>query len=135
MSKILDEKVEILEMKESLLKFRLNGEIIEADYYQGKNYLDIHWTEGNFRIPLLNPKKSKNKSHQEGSLQAPMPGKIIKVLVKEGQQVSKSEILFILEAMKMEHKIIAPHAGQVQKIFFNEGERVSQGENLAELLA
>lgn len=131
MSKV--DSIEILEMKDSTLKFRMEGEIREASYYQGKNYLDLHLPEGNFRIALSDGKKSKNKTQHEGGLQAPMPGKVVKVLVKENQKVSKGELLLILEAMKMEHKIIAPHNGILKKIFFQEGERVSQDDALAEI--
>jgi len=83
--------------------------------------------------PLSNGKKRSKTQAHEGGLEAPMPGKIVKVLVKEKQTVQKGEILLILEAMKMEHKIVAPHDGKIRKIFYQEGERVSQGEELVEI--
>jgi len=67
-----------------------------------------------------------------GGLAAPMPGKIIAVLVEAGVEVEKGTPLLILEAMKMEHTIKAPAAGTVREILYREGEQVAEG---AELLA
>ena len=123
-------KIEIIEMKDSILRFKIEGQIQSALYYWEKDFLDVHSEQGNFRIPIANAKKRSKTQHQEGSLQAPMPGKIIKVLVQEKQSVKKGEVLLIMEAMKMEHKITAPKEGQLNKIFYKEGDRVSQGEDL-----
>jgi 3-methylcrotonyl-CoA carboxylase alpha subunit len=65
-----------------------------------------------------------------GSLVAPMPGKVIQVLVEAGAQVKKGEALLILEAMKMEHTITAPADGIVTEILFAAGEQVLEGAEL-----
>ncbi len=129
-----DENIQILEMKDSRIKLKISKETFEGFYYSGKNFVDLHLPFGNFRIPL-EMKKSRNsqKSHHEEGLQAPMPGKIIKIFVKAGDQVKKGDLLLILEAMKMEHQVMTPQDGTIQKILFKEGERVSQGEELVEL--
>jgi 3-methylcrotonyl-CoA carboxylase alpha subunit len=67
-----------------------------------------------------------------GSLAAPMPGKIIAVMVKPGQKVDKGAPLVILEAMKMEHTISAPADGVVREVHYAPGEQVLEG---AELIA
>lgn len=69
----------------------------------------------------------------EEDLRAPMPGKILKMLAKEGDEVEKGRPLLVLEAMKMEHEIRAPRAGKVKKLFFGLGEMVGLGDLLAEL--
>ena len=51
-----------------------------------------------------------------GSLHAPMPGRVVKVLVAEGDPVEAGQALLVLEAMKMEHTIRAPHAGKVTAV-------------------
>ena len=61
-----------------------------------------------------------------------MPGKILEVHVRVGQKVESGDTLMVMEAMKMEHKIVASSAGTVDSIHFNEGDQVPQG---AELLA
>ena len=70
-----------------------------------------------------------------GSLSAPMPGKVLQVLVQAGAQVAKGTPLVILEAMKMEHTIAAPHDGRVAEIHFKAGEQVAEGTELLRLEA
>jgi biotin carboxyl carrier protein len=62
-----------------------------------------------------------------------MPGKIFKVLLKEGDSVKIGDIILIMEAMKMEHAIKANKDGVVSKILFGEGEQVSGNSALCEL--
>jgi 3-methylcrotonyl-CoA carboxylase alpha subunit len=70
-----------------------------------------------------------------GSLAAPMPGKVIQVLVEPGAQVAKGAPLVILEAMKMEHTITAPRDGTVKEIRYRAGEQVAEGAQLLVLEA
>ncbi|ASJ09428.1 pyruvate carboxylase [Thermococcus siculi] len=69
----------------------------------------------------------------EGVVTAPMPGKILRILVKEGEQVKTGQGLLILEAMKMENEIPAPKDGVVKKILIKEGDTVDTGQALIEL--
>jgi len=62
-----------------------------------------------------------------GSLRAPMPGRVIAVLVAEGERVSKGQVLLRLEAMKMEHSMRAAIAGVVTRLAAREGEQVEEG--------
>jgi acetyl-CoA carboxylase biotin carboxylase subunit len=62
---------------------------------------------------------------------APMPGKIVKVLVSLGQEVKTGQTLVIMEAMKMEHSIGAPHDGVVTELGASEGEQVVEGHVVA----
>ncbi len=72
-------------------------------------------------------------SPADNTIEAPMPGKILKILVTEGQRVKADERLFILEAMKMENEVVAPRDGTVKKIFFKENDLVSLGQVIMEL--
>ena len=69
----------------------------------------------------------------QGSLAAPMPGKIVKVMTKPGAKVVKGDALLILEAMKMEHTIAAPADGVVKEIHYGAGEQVLEGAELISL--
>jgi len=51
------------------------------------------------------------ESETGGEIGAPMPGRILKIMVSEGQSVQKGQVLFIVEAMKMEHNICSPANG------------------------
>ncbi|CAM2069913.1 Biotin/lipoyl-binding protein [Sulfidibacter corallicola] len=61
---------------------------------------------------------------------APMPGKVIKVLVNQGDVVEKGQVLMVMEAMKMEHRIEAPGPGTVTAIHFQADDLVDQGVHL-----
>ncbi len=68
-----------------------------------------------------------------GSLAAPMPGRVIKLMVAAGAKVEKGQPLLILEAMKMEHTITAPADGTVKEIHYAAGEQVLEGAELIRL--
>jgi 3-methylcrotonyl-CoA carboxylase alpha subunit len=65
-----------------------------------------------------------------GGLTAPMPGKVIAVLVDTGAKVERGVPLLIMEAMKMEHTIMAPAAGAVREILYGVGDQVAEGAEL-----
>jgi len=66
-----------------------------------------------------------------GSLHAPMPGSVVRVLVAAGDEVGAGQPLVILEAMKMEHTVQAPHAGTVTEVCVAVGTQVDTGTVLA----
>ena len=68
----------------------------------------------------------------EGSLTAPMPGKVIALLAECGAPVEKGAPLLVLEAMKMEHTLVAPAAGTVKAFCYAVGEQVTDGAELLE---
>ncbi|WP_297477815.1 pyruvate/oxaloacetate carboxyltransferase [Thermococcus sp.] len=69
----------------------------------------------------------------EGVVTSPMPGKILRILVKEGEQVKTGQGLVVLEAMKMENEIPVPKDGVVKRILVKEGDTVDTGQPLIEL--
>ncbi len=70
-----------------------------------------------------------------GRLTAPMPGKVVAVLVAAGARVERGTPLIVLEAMKMEHAIKAPADGRVEKLPFAVGDVVGEGEELLAFVA
>ena len=67
------------------------------------------------------------------AVSAPMPGTILKVNVSNGQAVKKGDVLFILEAMKMENEIMAPCDGTVAGVSVAQGASVETGTALCTL--
>ncbi|CCG06791.1 biotin/lipoyl-containing protein [Pararhodospirillum photometricum] len=65
-----------------------------------------------------------------GSLVAPMPGRVVQVLVGVGDSVERGQPLMVLEAMKMETTIAAPQAGTVAEVLFGVGDAVDDGARL-----
>ncbi|MDX2161268.1 MAG: biotin carboxylase N-terminal domain-containing protein [bacterium] len=102
---------------------------------EGQN--DVWWVHsggGTFRFQWVNPLPTRTgRVESEGSLRSPMPGTIIAVPVTVGQTVAKGDILLIIEAMKMEHRIKAPHAGVVTHLYFSTGQYVQDGVPLLDL--
>ncbi len=71
--------------------------------------------------------------HRDASMSAPMPGLVLKILVRPGDVVTKGAPLLILEAMKMEHQIVAPRDGEIAAVNCREGELVQSGVELVTL--
>ena len=68
-----------------------------------------------------------------GGLTAPMPGAMLSTDVAVGDDVRKGDLLLILEAMKMEHRITAPRDGKVEAVHIEAGEQVANGQLLVTL--
>jgi biotin carboxyl carrier protein len=62
---------------------------------------------------------------------APMPGKVVRVLVAQGAQVEAGQGLLVIEAMKMQNEIRAPKSGTLERLLVSEGQAVNSGEILA----
>ena len=95
---------------------------------------DIHvWCEGatyDFRADA--PRARARRATEEAGLRAPMPGRVVRTLVAEGDRVARGATLLILEAMKMEHAILAPREGVVSRLPFRAGEQVDAGAVLVD---
>ena len=74
----------------------------------------------------------KGKAEQE-SVRAPMPGKLIDVLVREGSTILRGEPLVILEAMKMQNEIQSPVNGQIIKVLAKPNSNVMKDDILVEI--
>ena len=86
---------------------------------------------GAHRLVLVDPfAHADDQEEQGGALTAPMPGKVVAVMVESGAQVKKGAPLMILEAMKMEHTINAPTDGRITDLLFPVGALVSEGAQL-----
>ena len=79
---------------------------------------------------ISNDEKIYADPKNEREVGSSIPGKIVKVLVSEGEEVKKGDKLFIAEAMKMETNIVANIDGKVKDIFVREGDMVESGELL-----
>ena len=71
----------------------------------------------------------------DGGLEAAMPGQVLDVLVHVGDTVERGQTLLLLEAMKMELRMVAPFAGQVRAVRCAAGQVVERGQLLVELQA
>jgi acetyl/propionyl-CoA carboxylase alpha subunit len=70
---------------------------------------------------------------EKSVVSAPMPGKVLRVLAREGERVEQRQPLLLLEAMKMETPLVSPYDAVVRRILVAEGDRVAGGAVLVEL--
>lgn len=94
--------------------------------------------DGAYEFALQDPMKALlaaagGASAGGGLLASPMPGKIVKVLVKEGESVAEGQTLLVMEAMKMQNELKSPSAGTVIKVHVEEGATVETGAKLVEV--
>lgn len=68
-----------------------------------------------------------------GAVIAIMPGKIIRVLVAQGDEIAEGQVVCLLEAMKMENELKAPKRGRVKALYAQPGQNVEKGAVLAEI--
>ena len=92
----------------------------------------VHYDGHIFCLEKTEPGSQDNDSEQ--GMTAPMPGKILEVKVENGQAVGAGELLMVMEAMKMEHRILASIDGMVNVLNFQQGDQVQQGDTLVEIV-
>jgi acetyl-CoA/propionyl-CoA carboxylase biotin carboxyl carrier protein len=111
------------------LEVEVNGRLFDVRVFGGTGDGP---SEGPARRP---PRRGGGRSApgsgtSEGTVLAPMQGKVLKVMVGEGQEVAADEPLCLLEAMKMESEIRAPRSGTVKRVLVEAGSTVRAGEPL-----
>jgi len=114
----------------------LGGLSLEVTVEEASNGLLVRTNGREFQVEIFDPRSWRRGRgvgiELEGRQQlvAPMPGKIVRVLVAAGQQVTAGEGLLVIEAMKMQNEIRSPKSGTVEKVA-REGQTVNAGEVLA----
>jgi biotin carboxyl carrier protein len=74
--------------------------------------------------------ESSISDRTEYFLKAPMPGLVVSIPVKEGQEVEKGDVLVVLESMKMQNELRSPRAGTVSRLRVSTGDNVEQHDTL-----
>jgi acetyl/propionyl-CoA carboxylase alpha subunit len=114
------------------ISFNLNGEYIKCVYSLTQE-LAIYISLNGFqykvnRLDILDESRNWERERSEQNIKknlfSPMPGKVVKINVNEGQEVKKDQSLIIIEAMKMENKLLATHDTIIEKINVIIGQQV-----------
>ena len=92
-----------------------------------KNQIIVNMPFGDVNLELIPKFHIPEEKIVEGSLVAPMPGKVIDLKVKKGSKVKSGDTLVILEAMKMEQSIKASKDGVIDEVFISKGDQVENG--------
>jgi 3-methylcrotonyl-CoA carboxylase alpha subunit len=98
--------------------------------------VDVFTAAGHAQGRLLTPEQIGRAgvgASTADTVPAPMPGRVLKVLVQTGDKVQAGQALMVLEAMKMEHTLCAPRDGRVMTCLCATGDQVSEGATLLQL--
>ena len=127
---ILEKNVEIISFDNEMLECVIDDIRSQYQIYRDEDRLFVFDSFNDIQLKVLPRFVDPSTSSIEGSLLAPMPGKISEVLIKKDQKVKAGQSLMIIEAMKMEQTIKSPNAGKISKIMVKKGQQVENGESL-----
>ena len=104
-----------------------------------RDLFDVELHGHNYAVQLVDPKRLRGQqslgAHDHGSARilAPMPGKVVRLLVEVGAQVEAGAGIVVVEAMKMQNEMKSPKAGVVTALNAEAGATVNAGDILAEI--
>ena len=127
--------VEILSFEDNIAEIEVNGTQYSVEV---NKEVKSSKTPKLVRASIPEPKRSeskpkKNISSSSTPVKAPLPGSILQVFVKEGDEVKVGDKLLIMEAMKMENNVLAEKAGKVTMVKIKTGDTVLQNDVLLEI--
>ena len=115
-----------------------DGKSYESFVYQGEEGWDVLLRGRQYQVKVVDEREKRLKDAAGGGaveggefhLKAPMPGLVVAVLIEEGQEVKKGQVMLILESMKMQNELKAPRDGIVGRVRVKAGESVEQRQTL-----
>ncbi len=136
-----DEKITISpgQMRSNFMSLDIDGKTTKVYFARadGKFYVFINGYQYEIVDIYRESQTNVSKEHlivdDESEICAPMPGKILKLFVKERDEIEVKQRLVIVEAMKMENSINATRKGKVKRVNFKEGDLVDTGQPIIEL--
>jgi biotin carboxyl carrier protein len=119
-----------------LLSLKLGNQIYEIRSERSAGELSLWVGSKRFAAEVRDPRSLRGRGralddHGPRKVTAPMPGKVVRVLVQEGSEVETGSGIAVVEAMKMQNEIKSPKKGTIQKILVSEGMAVNSGDVLA----
>ena len=134
---------ELMEVDAALTARDVLSVLLGGDAYEVKRERslqgDVHMIIGSARyaVDVQDPRSLRTRRSAAGTetgprkVTAPMPGKIVRVMVAVGDEVKAGQGIVVMEAMKMQNEMKSPKDGRVQKILVAEGSTVNPGDGLA----
>jgi geranyl-CoA carboxylase alpha subunit len=132
-----EHRFEIEELACDTIRFRINGVMESAKFLRDRDLLYIQYRGGTLAVRDLTRSAPAlaASTGSDGKVRATMNGRVVAVLVKQGERVEAGQPVMTLEAMKMEHVHAAPISGTISAIDVVEGEQVTTGKIVAEIEA
>ena len=129
--------VDAVEVAPNVVSILLEGQSFEISVTPSPDgKLKLQTGSREFTAEVIDPRAWSGRRHgnveAEGRQQivAPMPGKVVRLLVKAGDHVEAGQGLLVVEAMKMQNEIRSPKSGTLERILAKEGQPVNAGEVL-----
>lgn len=129
---------DVVEIDPHTLSVILDGQSYEIRITEpAEGVLKVQSGLQEFTAEVADPRAWRGRRHSGLEAQgrqlvvAPMPGKVVRILVSQGEQVEAGQGLLVVEAMKMQNEIRSPKSGIVEKLLVKEGQPVNASEVLA----
>jgi biotin carboxyl carrier protein len=129
-------EVDAVLARPDVLSLRIGDRVYEVkcEHVAGETHLWVGSVR--FAAEVRDPRSLRGRvravdDHGPRKLTAPMPGKIVRVLVRQGDEVEAGAGMLVVEAMKMQNEIKSPKKGTVHRILVDEGAAVNAGDVLA----
>jgi biotin carboxyl carrier protein len=131
-----DFEVDAILTRPDVLSLRIDNLVYEVKSERVANDLRLWVGSTGFAVEVRDPRSLRGRTragddHGPRKITAPMPGKVVRLLVRAGDGVELGHGVAVVEAMKMQNEIKSPKKGTVQKILVGEGEAVNAGDVLA----
>jgi glutaconyl-CoA/methylmalonyl-CoA decarboxylase subunit gamma len=128
-------EVDIINFESNIIQLEVNGTKYSVEL---ENEVKASKTPVLVRTEVPKPtlsesKIKKNISSSATPVKSPLPGTILNVLVKEGDEVKVGQVLLVMEAMKMENNVLAEKEGKVTVVKVKSGDAVLQNDTLLEI--
>ncbi len=140
MTAVLDGRMiaaDVAKISSGVYSILFGGRSLEATVEEAAEGYLVHMAGSEFLIKIIDPRSWRGRAGGSIALEgrqqvvAPMPGKIVSVLVVAGQNVEANQGLLVIEAMKMQNEIRSPKSGAIERLLVKDGQTVSAGEILA----
>ncbi len=128
--------VDAILARPDVLSLRIGNQAYEVKCERVAGEMHLWVGSARFAAEVRDPRSLRGRvravdDHGPRKLTAPMPGKIVRVLVSQGAAVDAGTGVLVVEAMKMQNEIKSPKKGAIQKILVSEGAAVNAGDVLA----
>lgn len=132
----IEREASLVEAEPGVYSIVMNGRSFEARLLRERNLLVVYIDGRRIEVEVVDPRDSRRAGAAGGmegrqTLTAPMPGKVVRILVAEGDTVTAGQGLVVLEAMKMQNEMKALKPGRVVSLPFATGATVGAGDILA----
>jgi biotin carboxyl carrier protein len=128
-------EVDAVLARPDVISLRLRNKAYEVKCERVGSGLHLWVGSVRYQAEVRDPRSLRSRAraiddHGPRKLTAPMPGKVVRILLREGAEVEAGTGILVVEAMKMQNEVKSPKKGRIQKIVVSEGAAVNAGDVL-----